>query len=126
MSKNKTEDQEIAYQNESTGDIVEGFDPMFHALSEPASSMDETGAVKLIENFNGRRREVSVNLKGQVSLDHQRRGGKRLWQRIYTMEDLVERLEKQGMTVFPKKKEEKAKAKTKDSGSDDLVTPVTA
>ena len=104
-----TDKKEIAYFNYSTGDVVEGYDVMFHALSEPATNMDKTGAVKMVDNFNGRRREVSVNIKGRTALDQQRRGGEALWQRIYTVKDLEAKLEKQGMTVSLEEKKPKVK-----------------
>lgn len=91
--------KEIAYFNNSTRKIIPGYHPLYHALSMTHKDADKDGYVRHLENINGQLREIKINLKGQFKLDHANRGGKRLWERIYTEEEMVEKMKASGVTM---------------------------
>jgi len=99
----KKERKEIGYYNTSTREVIPGYSVTYNALSSKASELDENGMKKFVENINGQPRELTANVKGQLMLDRERRGGERLWQRIYDEADLVAKLEARGIQVAPDK-----------------------
>lgn len=103
----KEERKEIGYYNNSTRRVSVGYSTLFHSLSKTASELDENGYVQHRENIGGHLRQVKINLKGQLKLDHANRGGKRLWTRIYTKEDLEAKLQESGVVVHEEKKAKK-------------------
>ena len=103
MSEQK---QEIGYYNNSTRQVIPGFNALFNALSKSHKDVDENNQVKHIENIDGSPREISINLGGQFKLDRQHRGGVRLWTRIYDEQDLIEKMSILGATIVPAENEE--------------------
>lgn len=97
--KEKTEEkQEIGYFNNTTQRVVPGFSSLLHSLSVMPSETTE-GYVEHYERIGKGFRQVRMNLKGQFQLDKDRRGGKRLWERIYTKEDLEEKMRAAGINI---------------------------
>lgn len=94
--------QEIGYFNNSTKQVIPGFNALFHSLSKGRNDVDKNGQVRHVENIAGSPREIMLNLKGQFKLDNANRGGARLWVRIYDAAELNSHMEKQGVTVVKK------------------------
>ena len=113
MAKKQQEEKEIGYFNNSTRKVIPGYNDLYHSLSKKQGETDKDGYVKHFENINGALREIKINLKGQFKLDHSNRGGKRLWERIYTEEDLVEKMTAMGITMERKQKNAVQKTKSK-------------
>lgn len=93
------EKQEIAYINYSTKRIVWGYSDIHHTLSKGISDADGEGYVTHYEYINGKPRQIKINLKGQLKLDHANRGGKRLWQRIYDKNVAVKAMQDMGVDM---------------------------
>lgn len=101
-----SEKQEVGYYNPSTKQVIPGYNPIFHSLSKTKQECDKNGHVSHVEQVNGVPREIRINLGGQFKLDRQQRGGDRLWQRIYSQEDLKRKLQNLGVSVGDDSKEE--------------------
>lgn len=113
------EKKEVGYFNNSTRQVIPGFSPLYHSFSKGAKDIDSKGTVKHVEDIAGRGRPIDINLGGQLKLDRDRRGGKRLWERIYDREDMYLKMEEYGVSVLPEaKKETKSKSSKKDDKSE--------
>lgn len=80
--------KEIGYVNGSDGTVIPGYDSLFHTLSKTQDEVNSEGKV-VHGGFH-------FDLKGQFLLDQEKRGGKRLWQRIYAQADLEKLMESKG------------------------------
>lgn len=112
-----SEKKEIGYYHASDKTVVPGYSALFHTLSSKASDADSNGNVGFTENIGGNPHNMLVNIKGQLRLDRDRRGGDRLWQRIYTKEDMIEKMELCGIQMSPVKAEASKETDTKKSES---------
>lgn len=96
------ERREIGYFNYSSQQVIPGYSSLYNALSKTRADTDENNNLKHIENVDGAPREVVLNMGGQFALDRANRGGKRLWQRIYTEEDMEQKMNALGVVTREK------------------------
>lgn len=113
----KEERKLLAIRNISTGGIIKAGSPLFENLSASRHDVDDKGHVRHIEMIHGQPRELMVNLGGQFRLDQKNRGGKRLYERIYDQERLIQLEEEKGIVMRdPKQKPKESEAPKKRRG----------
>lgn len=91
--------REIGYLNNTTGEVIWGYNQTYHAFSASGDELDDTGHYEFMETVNGNPTRLKADIKSRRKLDNQRRSGKHLWSRVYDRKVLENAMERKGVRL---------------------------